>query len=195
MTAFVLGNGVSRLEVKIEQLMGHGAVYGCNALYRTHAPTVLVATDQHIAREIQESGYAKMHRFYTRRPLPKLGAQTVPREYFGFSSGPIAVALAAQDRHDPVYLIGFDMGPTEHGRFNNIYAGTEFYKPVNSEPTFTGNWIRQLQRIMADYANQAFVRVMGSGTADIPELAAARNLRHITMAEFLTCINTCSQGT
>lgn len=189
MTAFVLGNGVSRLEVKIEQLVGHGAVYGCNALYRTHAPTVLVATDQHIAREIQESGYAKMHRFYTRRPLAKLGAHTVPREYFGFSSGPIAVALAAQDRHDPVYLIGFDMGPDQRGRFNNVYAGTQFYKQPNSEPTFTGNWVRQLQRIMADHAQQTFVRVQGTTTADISELQAVKNLQHMRMQEFLHRIN------
>lgn len=189
MTAFVLGNGVSRLEIKIEQLVGHGAVYGCNALYRTHSPTALVATDQHIAREIQESGYAKMHRFYTRRPLPKLGALTVPREYFGFSSGPIAVALAAQDRHDPVYLVGFDMGPDSRGRFNNVYAGTQFYKQPNSEPTFTGNWIRQMQRVMADHAQQMFVRVQGATTADISELQAIKNLEHVSMQEFLARIN------
>lgn len=189
MTAFVLGNGVSRLEVKIEQLMGHGAVYGCNALYRTHTPAVLVATDQHIAREIQESGYAKMHRFYTRRPLPRLGANTVPSAYFGFSSGPIAVALAAQDRHDPVYLIGFDMGPDPRGRFNNVYAGTQFYKQSNSEPTFTGNWVRQLQRIIADHAQQTFVRVQGASTANIQELHAWKNLQHVSMQEFSERIN------
>jgi hypothetical protein len=189
MTAFVLGNGVSRLEVRTEQLMGLGAVYGCNGLYRTHAVTALVATDQHIAREIQESGYARMHRFYTRRPLPKLGAQTVPREYFGFSSGPIAVALAARDRWDPVYLIGFDMGPDPRGRFNNVYAGTQFYKQPNSEPTFTGNWIRQLQRVMADHAQQTFVRVQGATTAAVPELDAVKNLQHITMQEFFCRIN------
>lgn len=189
MAAYVLGNGASRSEVKIEQLMGNGSVYGCNALYRTHTPAVLVATDQHIAREIQESGYAKMHRFYTRRPLPRLGAHTVPRQYFGFSSGPIAVALAAQDSHDPIYLIGFDMGPTQHGRFNNVYAGTQFYKPVNSEPTFTGNWVRQLQRIMADHGQHSFVRVQGACTATVAELDAVKNLQHCSMHSFLASIN------
>ncbi len=195
MAAYVLGNGVSRLEVDVDRLLQRGSVYGCNALYRTHVPTALIATDQHIAREIQESGYAQLHRFYTRRPLAKLGAQTVPREYFGFSSGPIAVAIAARDRHDPVYLIGFDMGPNEHGRFNNVYAGTQFYKQANSEPTFTGNWVRQLQRVMADHAAQTFIRVMGSATSAVSELAAVKNLQQATMSEFLASINTGSQGT
>jgi len=190
MAAFVLGNGVSRRCVDVANLARQGAVYGCNALYRTHTPSVLVATDQHIAREIQESGYARLHRFYTRRPLAKLGALTVPREYFGFSSGPIAVALAAQDNHDPVYLIGFDMGPDQQGQFNNIYAGTEFYKPINSSPTFVGNWVRQIQRVLADHPVQTFVRVQGDTTADIAELQNIRNLQHINLAEFLARINT-----
>lgn len=195
MAAYVLGNGVSRLEVDVDLLLRQGSVYGCNALYRTHTPTALIATDQHIAREIQESGYAQLHRFYTRRPLAKLGAQTVPREYFGFSSGPIAVAIAARDRHDPVYLIGFDMGPTEHGRFNNVYAGTNFYKAVNSAPTFTGNWVRQLQRVIADHADQTFIRVHGNSTAIIAELESVKNLQSATMSEFLASINTQSRGT
>lgn len=190
MTAFVLGNGISRLSVDVEKLQSQGDVYGCNALYRTHRPTALIATDQHIAREIQESGYSKINRFYTRRPLPKLGANTVPREYFGFSSGPIAVAIAARDGHDPIYLIGFDMGPTISGRFNNVYAGTQFYKAENSDPTFTGNWVRQMQRVLGDHVKQRFVRVMGETTADLPELASIRNLETVPMSEFLASINT-----
>jgi hypothetical protein len=153
-------------------------------------PTALVATDQHIAREIQESGYSKHNRFYTRRPLPKLGAHAVPREYFGYSSGPIACAVAARDSHDPIFLIGFDMGPTDQGKFNNIYAGTQFYKPQNSEPTFTGNWVRQLQRILTDHTKQQFVRVMGSTTAQINELDAVKNLLSMPMHDFLASINT-----
>jgi hypothetical protein len=96
MAAFVLGNGVSRAAVDVDLLLRLGAVYGCNALYRTHAVTALVATDRPIAEAIQNSGYSLEHRFYTRRPLPNTGAQAVPRPYFGFSSGPIALALLLQ---------------------------------------------------------------------------------------------------
>ena len=173
----------------LDILFRMGDTYGCNALYRTHTPTVLVATDRPIAEAIQHSGYSRKNRFYTRRPLPGLGAQAVPKDYFGFSSGPIATALAAADHNTPVYLLGFDMGPGPDGRFNNVFAGTEFYKKAGMPPTFTGNWVRQLVKVMQDHDHILFVRVMGSTTADISELAAVSNLESLPMAEFLRRIN------
>ena len=190
MTAFVLGNGISRQSVDVCDLMRLCPVYGCNALYRTHTPTVLVATDQHIARAIQESGYAKHNRFYTRRPLPDSGAMQVPKPYFGYSSGPIAVSLAAHEGHKKIYIIGFDMGPTGEGKFNNVYAGTEFYKTASSAPTFTGNWIKQISRICNDFPDTCFIRVHGETTADIDEFALIKNLSKLPMQEFLARINT-----
>ena len=35
-TAFIIGNGESRNIFPIEQLKGHGEVWGCNAIYRDH---------------------------------------------------------------------------------------------------------------------------------------------------------------
>jgi len=189
MTAFVLGNGQSRSPVDLHQLSKLGTIYGCNALYRTFAPAVLVATDQPMAREIQQSGYSQTNVFYTRRPLPGLGAHTVPREYFGFSSGPIAAALAAQARHDVIYLVGFDLGPDTHGRFNNIYAGTQHYKAVGAHPTFTGNWIKQLKRVMQDHAGQRFVRIMGSTSHTVPDFATHANFQIMAIEQLLEQIN------
>ena len=79
MAAFVLGNGVSRNSIDVDVLIKLGPVYGCNALYRTHTPTVLVATDRPISEMIQESGYSKKNKFYTRRPLKNLGGMSVPQ--------------------------------------------------------------------------------------------------------------------
>jgi hypothetical protein len=107
MAAFVLGNGVSRQDISLSNLEKQGSIYGCNALCRDFVPKVLVATDTAISQEIQKSGYASQHRFYTRRPLPGLGAQVVPKRYFGFSSGPIALSIAVEDGNDPIYLLGF----------------------------------------------------------------------------------------
>ena len=187
--AFVLGNGVSRLAVDLNQLKQRGRIYGCNALYREFAPDVLVSTDKGIAQAIQNSGYAQNNIMYTRKPLPGLGARTVPQSYFGFSSGPIAVAIAAMDRNLAVYLVGFDMGPTQHNRFNNVYADTEFYKKSSANPTFTGNWVRQLVTIMKDFPTTSFHRVMGETTADIPELKNVNNLRNMPMSDFVDRIN------
>lgn len=189
MTAFVLGNGRSRAGIDVDQLMLSGTVYGCNALYRSHRPHVLVATDRAISEEIQRSGYAQQNRFHTRRPMPGLGAQAVPEAYFGFSSGPLALALAAQERHDQIYMLGFDMGPSELNRFNNIYADTPYYKRSHDTPTYTGNWVRQIQRVCADFARVEFVRVHGPTTAQIPELKNIQNLQEITLEQFSERIN------
>lgn len=190
MSAFVLGNGVSRELVSTDRLLELGKVYGCNGIYRTHVVEALVATDHPIARVIQESGYSKINRFYTRRPLPNLGGQSVPKDYFGYSSGPIAVAIAAQDRHRKIYMLGFDMGPGTDGKFNNVYAGTDNYKPRGSAPTYTGNWCRQIVRVTGDFPNVEFIRVQGPTTADIPELNKIRNLTHLPMSSFFERINT-----
>ena len=139
--AFGLGNGISRRDVSIPYLKQRGRVYGCNALYREHTPDVLVATDRPISLQIQNSGYSKTHEFYTRRPLNESGARSVPTQYHGYSSGPIAVSLAALAQNQRIYMIGFDMGPTADNRFNNIYADTEFYKSSQHPPTVTGNWV------------------------------------------------------
>lgn len=187
--AFVLGNGVSRLEVNLTALTSMGPVYGCNALYREFAPTVLISTDKAISEAIQNSGYSAEHRMYTRKPIPGLGAQRVPQDYYGFSSGPIAVAMAAMDGHHTVYMLGFDMGPVAGDRFNNVYADTEFYKKSSARSTYAGNWVRQLQRICKDFSSVSFLRVMGSTTASIADLKSIKNLAPMPMSDFQNRIN------
>jgi len=172
----------------LARLKQFGKIYGCNALYREYTPDVLVATDRPIAEHIQQSGYSAQHEFYTRRPLANLGARSVLRKYHGYSSGPNAVALAAEHGHQYVYLVGFDMGPNNN-RFNNIYADTEFYKTSAQPPTFTGNWIRQITEICADYPQVSFVRVVGDTTAKIAELERIPNLSHQTLLEFLSSLS------
>jgi hypothetical protein len=190
MAAFVLGNGISRQHIEVDILLKLGTVYGCNALYRTHTPHVLISTDRPISTAIQESGYAQKNKFYTRRPIDGSGADRVPQQYFGFSSGPIAVGIAAIDKHKIIYMLGFDMGPTSTGRFNNVYADTEFYKTADAHPTFIGNWVKQIITITKDFPNQQFVRVYGDTTAVVPELQSLNNMRSMPIAEFVALINT-----
>lgn len=184
--AFVLGNGQSRAAVDLDRLKLYGSIYGCNGLYRDFEPDCLVATDRPIAEAIQRSGYSKTHRFYTRKPLPDMGAQVVPRKYHGNSSGPIACAIAAMDGHDPIYLLGYDMGPSANMRFNNVYAGTEFYKGPEAAPTYTGNWIRQLITVAQDFPKKRFIRVSGPTTAEIKEFKTIQNFEHISIQSFLS---------
>ena len=187
--AFVLGNGISRKSVNLQRLAELGPVYGCNRLYQEFTPTALVATDRPIATEIQESGYSGRHRFHTRQPIPGLGAKPVPKPYYGSSSGPICASLAALDGHRCIYLLGYDMGPAENGLFNNVYANTPLYKKSTDQPTFTGNWIKQLIRIMSDHATVQFIRVVGPTTARIAELENQVNLSHLGLDTFADRIN------
>jgi hypothetical protein len=187
--AFVLGNGISRKPIDLNWLKQHGSVYGCNALYREFSPDTLIATDRPIATHIQESGYSAKNKFYTRRPIEGLGAFPVPSEYFGFSSGPIATALAARDGHRVIYLLGFDIGPTQQNLFNNIYADSNFYKSSADNPTYTGNWIKQIIRVITDHNKTNFFRVCGPTTAAISELINLSNLQHMDMQVFLNRLN------
>lgn len=187
--AFVLGNGRSRQGLDLNLLQSLGNVYGCNALYRDHMPTVLVATDRPIAEEIQNQGVPRKTRFYTRKPMPGVGSLRVPQRYFGFSSGPIAAALAAQDGARAIYLLGFDMGGSETGHFNNVYANTEFYKKSSAQPTYSGNWTRQLVTVMQDFPDCSFFRVVGTLTAAIDEFKHVKNLATMPLADFLDRIN------
>jgi hypothetical protein len=187
--AFVLGNGLSRQGIPLYNLKELGTVYGCNSLYTEFVPNVLVATDRPISQRIQESGYSAKNKFYTRRPIAGLGAHTVPKDYFGFSSGPVATALAALDRHLKIYMIGFDMGPTNEKTFNNVYAGTEFYKPIGATPTYTGNWTKQIVRITEDFPSTKFYRINGTITAHVPEFDRLQNLVQMPINTFLDRIN------
>jgi hypothetical protein len=186
--AFVLGNGVSRQLVDLNNLRHLGQIYGCNALYRDFVPDVLVSTDKPISTRIQDSGYPHNNRFYTRRPVPGNGANPVPQKYYGYSSGPIAASIAALDGAVVIYLVGFDMGPVNN-HFNNVYADTEFYKKSSALPTFTGNWARQLTQIMRDFSTIAFVRVMGPTTSPVADFADVRNFRTMSMEDFQNRIN------
>jgi hypothetical protein len=182
--AFVLGNGISRQQIDLNLLKTLGRVYGCNAIYREFAPDVLISTDSPISERIQHEGYSQTHTHYTRKPLPGTGAQRIAQQYFGYSSGPVAVAQAALDGAIAIYLIGFDMGPTRVGRFNNCYADTEFYKKSSANPTFTGNWTRQLRQVAKDFPKTSFFRVAGETTAEIRDLQSVPNLAHVDMVTF-----------
>ena len=188
-TAFVLGNGLSRSRIDLKFLKIKGTIYGCNALYREFFPDVLVATDRPIAEKIQESGYALANKFYTRKPTPGKGAARIPQEYWGYSSGPAALAIAAEDQHSKIYLLGFDLGPTKDNKFNNVYANTEFYKTGQSVPTYTGNWVQQIVTVTKKFPQTQFVRVQGDTTAAISHFESLSNFTHLSLEEFLKQLN------
>lgn len=182
--AFVLGNGRSRLSVDLDSLRQYGKIYGCNALYREFTPDVLVATDPEISEAIQKSRYALKNVFYTRRPLPDLGAKALHEHHYGYSSGPNAVSIALRDGAHKMFLLGFDLNGVDQ-KFNNVYADTEFYKKSNMPETYYGNWVNQISQIIRKKPCQV-IRVNDTNVSP-PEWDSI--MRQVKMSDFIEAIN------
>jgi hypothetical protein len=187
--AFVLGNGKSRLKFNLHELKTHGKIYGCNALYRDFTPDVLVSTDRPMATEIENSGYPENNEFWTRNPTPNRFAKKIDIN-FGYSSGPIAVSLAARNEHRPIYLIGFDL-IGDQGKINNVYAGTNNYRPSTEKETYWGNWLNQLLSIMKDqFPKTKFIRYVEEGSFSPSEWKSLPNYTEVNYEELKRSINT-----
>lgn len=182
--AFVLGNGKSRLKFDLHNLKSCGKVYGCNALFRDFTPDVLVATDKPMAAEIEKANYAG--EFWTRHPSPKYNKININ---FGFSSGPIALSMAAQDGYRPIYLIGFDL-VGEKGNINNVYAGTDNYRPTSDKETYWGNWVSQITTIMKNqYPNSKFIRCVDTHSYTPDDWLIRPNYSEIAFEDLISSIN------
>jgi hypothetical protein len=212
--AFVIGNGLSRVGFDLNTLRDKGTIYGCNALYRDFMPDVLIATDDKIREEIELSEFnpdvlenipAKIP-FYTRRPGATIKCHTDRKwqefdhvnkhsrkidHNWGYSSGPVALTYASVDDHSYIYFMGFDL--IGHGDkdndINNIYSGTNAYKPETAAATYYMNWVDQIRRIMLDYPDRNFARV-GALKNFVPEQwKECSNHREITFEQFEKEIN------
>lgn len=112
-----------------------------------------------------------------------MGAQPLHERWLHYSTGPNAVALAAETNQE-VIMLGFDLGGVNN-RVNNIYAGTEHYVAETAAPTFWGNWVSQLQKIVEFYPAVGFTRVIGPNCLSVSELNQFKNYRTINLSEFI----------
>ena len=71
-TAFIIGNGESRIGFDLEELRNYGKIYGCNLLYEEFTPDALVAVDERITHPCYWSGYPMENVCWFRdwRPMP-----------------------------------------------------------------------------------------------------------------------------
>lgn len=180
-TAFVLGNGTSRACVNPKQLLDHGTVYGCNAQYREYNPHYLIAVDVKMVNEIIDSEYHLSNSVWTN---PNRGVKDKQHiNYFhphkGWSSGPTALWFSANRGHDEIFILGFDYQGI-NGKFNNIYADTHNYKKSTDSATFYGNWLNQTYKVIQEFKNTKFYRVIEPDNFVPDKLQNIKNLTHIT---------------
>ena len=184
--AFVLGNGKSRLNIDPKNFQERGTVYGCNALYREFAPDYLVAVDVKMVNEIIASGYHRTHQVWTNSNKGVTSKANINffSPHKGWSSGPTALWFASTHTYQTIYILGFDYQGAG-GKFNNVYADTFNYKKSTDAPTFHGNWLSQTEKVIKEFRQIKFVRVIEDG-AFVPDQLGYQhpNLKHINYHEF-----------
>jgi hypothetical protein len=183
--AFVLGNGISRNKLKLENLQKYSTVYGCNAIYREYDPDYLIAVDVKMVNEIVAAEYHKHHQVWTN---PNKGVSTKSHLHFftphkGWSSGPTALWFASQHGHRDIYIFGFDFQGI-NGKFNNVYADTFNYKRSTDAATYFGNWLNQSSNVIRDNRTINYYRVIETGNHIPDRLNGLPNLQHITYENF-----------
>ena len=190
--AFVIGNGVSRLPIDLEQLKSIGKVYACNAVYRTFQPDFLVAVDVKMILEINKAGFQHKNQVWTN---PNKSYERIKNLNFfspskGWSSGPTALWLATQHQYKKIYILGFDFRGSKEGRmFNNIYADTANYKKSTDGATFFGNWMRQTTSIIKENTDIEYKRVIAPDNYCPEELNKFNNLENIFIEDFQQMFN------
>jgi len=188
--AFVLGNGQSRLTINCSNLKKYGTVYACNAIYRDFLPDHLVAVDPKMILEIAENNVQSTVPVYTNfnnryKEIPNLN---IFKPSKGWSSGPTALWLASTHGYDEVYILGFDyQGLDGNKKVNNVYADTPNYKKSSDPATFYGNWLRQTEQVIKEFAGIKYIRVNNAGAFD-PNISMS-NLINIDYPTFVNQIN------
>lgn len=169
MKAVVIGNGKSRLNLKLDPFRTAGITsYGCNALYRDWLPDHLIAVNLPMLKEIISAGIHKQIPVYTYYN-PEFEIAIAPEDYnylkfiepsFGWSSGPSALHIAANSNfYDTIYIIGFDYNSATP-YLNNVYADTPNYAGSNEPANYFHNWIAQTEQVIKAYPNINFIRIV-----------------------------------
>jgi hypothetical protein len=129
--AFVVGNGPSRLEVDLNELVGKAPIYGCNALYRDFDKwDYLVSIDQGMVEEVRKAEGA----FGTGTIIvPPADKHYEPLEYSPArrrnNAGMVAMDIAIDRGFNTLYLLGIDFILKGDIATGNVYEGTENYGP------------------------------------------------------------------
>jgi hypothetical protein len=127
--AFIIGNGKSREGFDLEQLRPYGQIYGCNALYRDFRPDWLIAIDEAITKEIQESDFPKEKFIH-----PIMEEQFEHPEFNPFTrlrsnAGMNAMIEALRHGKRELICLGFDFMINDDLSISNLYDGTNAYGP------------------------------------------------------------------
>ena len=127
-TAFIIGNGPSRLPVNLNDLVGKGKIYGCNALYRDFDKfDYLIVIDEQFKKLIEMGGKEGVVEG-TKLILPP--DEECVEETTGRRSNAGMNAMREAIRHGAtkLFCLGFDfIIKDEVANTDNVYKNTDGY--------------------------------------------------------------------
>lgn len=112
--------------------------------------------------------------------LPYQGTKSYDKSE-NWGSGGYALLIAALS-YETVYLIGFDLYPT-NSKVNNVYKGTNNYSNPEKHPVDPAYWIYQISKIFNIFKNKNFI-VVNKPNWKVPEIWKTNNVKFITIEEF-----------
>lgn len=172
MSVLVIGNGESRKFIKIKDTFKNYILVGCNAIHRDMSVHHLVCSDRRMIEEALASKNITNTIIHTRKDyynyynknfknveffktLPYQGKDKAD-DPIHWGSGPYAVLTAAQmESENDIYLLGFDLYPTDN-KFNNIYKDSINYQKSNSSPIDFSFWEYQISKVFENFPNKSF---------------------------------------
>lgn len=195
-SGFIICNGESRSGFNLELLRRYGLIFGCNALYRDFRPDVLFAGETHIIDEITAADYDGPRSFRLpehKRVLLGWDCPSSKKTIFddGWACGPTATLLMCQYKKvDVVFLIACDLF-SKTGFHNNVYKGTDCYRPADGEkggPTPPINFINQLKNVFIRFPNIKFYRVTYPGLPHPQDWTDCSNVKSISYKKMFSII-------
>lgn len=187
--ACVIGNGPSRTDLDLHCINATMTTYGCNALYRDFMPNYLISMDYPMVKEIIKNKVHYRTSFHTQHEnkIDTLAREGHPINFFWgmsetYDSGNSALILALQNKHDVVYMIGFDYSSSPSS-LSNVYRGTENYPIDHGYPAASmidTKWEKRLKKILKQYPDQKVIRVNGTKSLSIGN----ENYSEITIQQF-----------
>lgn len=191
--SWIIGNGTSRKDKDIKQLMDYGVLYGCNWFFKKEfRPHVNISSDEPLTKSIYKlfKDFSRRNWLYTWYPKPGSGAKkcTTPEK---MAAGVMASHIAIDiHKSKKLFLIGMDFfgfgseGSEKNGKLNNLYANEKHYQKVKEgeegiAPTYR-NWQRRFQWMLKTYPDVHFYHVDPFEGKSPERLIGAPNWHQIT---------------
>jgi hypothetical protein len=163
----ILGNGPSREQIELSNLVGKGTIFGCNALYRDFdGYDYLVAIDDRMIDEIKTTS-KRLSGQAIFPPEQERYEETTGRRS---NAGMVAMREAIRRDHNILYCLGFDFILSSADSVLNVYGGSKNYEPHTQEGLMEAGYHRTkyLEWFTSQNPDVQFVFVIPDGAQTKP---------------------------